>query len=210
MPVTTSSLTRKLRRKASKRFGPNGGRVVMTVIPLGTVWLLTGIWHGTGMNYVVWGLYWGFMIICSTLFEAQYRALAKLLHIDTERRAWHCIQTLRTFGLYAAGLLPILAGGLRGALHAVRQTWYFNPWIFWDESLYAHGLNRRNFLLALLSIVFLMIVESMQERTNVRRLVARQYIVLRWAVYLAGIFAVILFGIYGPGYDAAAFIYEGF
>lgn len=211
VPVTTSSLTRKLRRKASKRFGANGGKVVMTVIPLGTVWLLTGIWHGTGKNYIVWGLYWGFLIICATLFEKQYSTLAKVFRIDTERKAWRYFQMLRTFCLYAAGLLPILAKGLHQALMAAKQMLsVFNPWIFWDESLYAHGLDRRNFMLAILSIVFLLCVERLQERESVRQVIARQHIILRWGIYFAGIFAVLIFGIYGPGYDAAAFLYEGF
>ena len=38
----------------------------------------------------------------------------------------------------------------------------------------------------------------------------RQPLVLRWTVYLLLIFAVLIFGIYGPGYDAAAFIYFAF
>lgn len=211
VPVTTSSLTRTLRRKASKKFGSQGGKVVMTVIPLSTVWLLTGIWHGTGKNYIVWGLYWGFLIISSTLLEQPYKTLAKKLRFDPERRAYGYFQMLRTFCLYAMGCLPILAGGLRRALTAAQQMFsVFDPWIFWDQSLYNYGLDRRNFILAILSIVLLLKVESMQERMCVREAVARQHIVLRWCIYLAGIFAVIILGIYGPGYDASAFIYQGF
>lgn len=30
---------------------------------LSVVWLLTGIWHGTGWNYIFWGLYHGFWVL---------------------------------------------------------------------------------------------------------------------------------------------------
>lgn len=32
------------------------------------VWLLTGIWHGAGWNFVVWGLYFGAVLILEKLF----------------------------------------------------------------------------------------------------------------------------------------------
>ena len=27
----------------------------MTIVPLVIVWLLTGLWHGTGLDYILWG-----------------------------------------------------------------------------------------------------------------------------------------------------------
>ena len=27
------------------------------------VWFLTGLWHGAGWNYILWGLYWGVMLV---------------------------------------------------------------------------------------------------------------------------------------------------
>ena len=85
-----------------------------------------------------------------------------------------------------------------------------NPWIFWDGSLYSYGLDRANFNLAFISIVFLMIIEVFQERCNIRDEIAKCNIIVRWTVYFAGIFAVLVLGIYGPGYNAAAFIYQQF
>ena len=45
---------------------------------------------------------------------------------------------------------------------------------------------------------------------SVRELIARQNAVFRWIIYLVGIFAIAIFGIYGIGYDAKSFIYRGF
>ena len=38
----------------------------------------------------------------------------------------------------------------------------------------------------------------------------KQAIWFRWLVYYAAIFGVLIFGVYGPGYNASAFIYFQF
>lgn len=211
VPVTTSSVTRTLRRSMSKRFGPKAGKAVMTVVPLAVVWFLTGVWHGTGWNYIVWGMYWGLLIIISTLMEDVFKSWSNRLHIDTESKPWAWFRMIRTSAIYVFGCLFTLSGGLKEFGLTMKQMFSsFNPWIFWDGSLYNYGLDRRNMCVAVLSIVFLLIVDAMQEHMNVRQAIARRNIVLRWAIYFAGIFAVIILGIYGPGYNAQDFIYMNF
>jgi hypothetical protein len=45
---------------------------------------------------------------------------------------------------------------------------------------------------------------------NVRDRAALQKLPVRWILYLALLFFVIVFGNYGPGYSSSAFIYQGF
>ena len=42
------------------------------------------------------------------------------------------------------------------------------------------------------------------------KLLERQVLPLRWVAYLLLMFTILIFGIYGPNYDAAAFIYFAF
>lgn len=65
-------------------------------------------------------------------------------------------------------------------------------------------------MLAIFSVIFLLFVESLQERMNVREMIRQKNIVLRWSVYYIGILVVLVLGIYGPGYNAASFMYENF
>lgn len=32
------------------------------------VWLLTGIWHGANWNFIIWGVYYGIILLCEKLF----------------------------------------------------------------------------------------------------------------------------------------------
>ena len=87
----------------------------------------------------------------------------------------------------------------------------FHPEGFFDGSLYALGLDRPNFLLALVCIGILWGVSYVQEKgVCVRERIADSNIMFRWAIYYAAFFAILIFGIYGPGYDAESFIYMKF
>lgn len=58
---------------------PLGGNRVSTaryMLNIMIVWGLTGIWHGAAWNFLLWGLYWGFLIMIEKLFLM--RVLEKL------------------------------------------------------------------------------------------------------------------------------------
>jgi hypothetical protein len=51
----------------------------------------------------------------------------------------------------------------------------------------------------------------MQEKgINIREKISKQNLLFRWAIYLAAIFTIIFFGIYGIQYNGSDFIYRGF
>lgn len=53
-----------------------GSRVgnVRLLINLLIVWLLTGIWHGSTANFILWGLYWGAVVIIEKFFTKDFMA----------------------------------------------------------------------------------------------------------------------------------------
>lgn len=63
-----------------------------TVFNLAVVWLLTGIWHGASWNFIVWGVYYGVIIICEKLF------LGKLLEKLPSALSWLYTMLLVVFG----------------------------------------------------------------------------------------------------------------
>lgn len=73
------------------------------------------------------------------------------------------------------------------------------------------GMDLDNwFVLAVFLMVFF-VVSFMQEcGINVRERIAAFPLPLRWVLYMAGVLAVLILGVYGKGYDAASFIYRGF
>ena len=56
--------------------GGNRRGKMRTLLNLLIVWLLTGLWHGASWNFVLWGLYFGILLIIEKLFLL--KALSKL------------------------------------------------------------------------------------------------------------------------------------
>lgn len=211
MPLVVSPKLGRLSRNVSKKLGNRVGKAVAVVIPLGCVWILTGLWHGTGYNYIAWGIYWGTLIILSTVFAPEIEKLTKLFRINTEADSWKVIQMVRTYCLFSFGRLLTVPGSLHATADIIKRTisWH-DLWSFFDGSLYGYGLDAKDFALLFVTVLILWAVSMLQERGSVRDRIAGYNLVVRWGIYYAAIFAIVIFGIYGPGYDSSAFLYMGF
>lgn len=211
MPVAVSKWLIRLITRIRNRFGKEPAKVVNTVIPLLIVWILTGIWHGTGLDYVAWGMYYGVIIICETVFAGQYRKIAEVLHIDMTTKSYRVFQMVRTFLVFTGGRLLTAPGSISNTILAVRQIFSsFNPWIFWDGTLYGMGLDYKDWCVIIIGLLIVRRVSILQESESMREMIARRNVVLRWMIYYGAFFAILIFGLYGPGYSASDFIYGNF
>lgn len=211
MPIAASKWMIKLISKIRNKFGKEIAKAINTALPLMIVWLLTGIWHGTGWNYVLWGLYYGTIIICSTILAGQYKKLADLFHIDITTKSYRRFQMIRTFLVFTGGRLITAPGTLTDTWIAVKQMFSsFNLWIFWDGTLYGMGLDYKDWCVVVIGLLLVRQISIMQGKESIREVIARRNIVLRWMVYYGAFFAILIFGMYGAGYNASDFIYGNF
>lgn len=211
MPLAINPRVIRLSKWVRSRFGKRAGKSVLTVVPLAVVWLLTGLWHGTGINYILWGMYWGTIIILSNVFAPEIRAAAKFLRIDTEARDWQVFQMVRTFSLFTGGLLLSTFVGYRNIKrYAGIILKQFGLCNLWNGEIYKLGLDKTNLTVLTGAIAILWIAEILQQKGSVREMVAGLHPVTRWFFYALGIFTVIFFGIYGAGYSTTGFAYTYF
>jgi len=211
LPVVTSGLLARITTKVKEKKGKELAKKVNSAIPPAVVWLLTGLWHGTGWNYIVWGVYWGVITISSTIFAKQYKKITETLHIDTTTSVYQCFQMLRTFLIFTIGRLITVPGTIRNTIVTIGQMFKsFNPWIFWDGTLYQMGIDFKDICVIIIGLLFVRKISMLQENASVREMIAKRNIVLRWAIYYGAIFTIIIFGIYGSGYNASDFIYANF
>ena len=64
--------------------GGNRVSVVRWIINILAVWILTGIWHGSSLNYIAWGLYNGIILIVEKKYLKTYLATKNnMSHIYT-------------------------------------------------------------------------------------------------------------------------------
>lgn len=59
-----------------------------TYVNLLIVFFLTGLWHGAGWNYILWGLYHGFFLVMERIFTAM-KAKTANTHMKSEMAKFH-------------------------------------------------------------------------------------------------------------------------
>ena len=92
-----------LGKKAKARWGKTAGRLAPNVVALAVVWLSTGIWHGASWGYILWGVYYGILLIGSLIFQPTAKKWTKKLGIHTESPWFIVFQTTRTMILVLLG-----------------------------------------------------------------------------------------------------------
>lgn len=211
MPLSTAPWVMEVGKFFRKHISKSAGRNIVTTIPLLVVWILTGLWHGTGLDYVVWGLYWGGIIILSTWLAPVYRKLNKRFGLSDDLRWWRIVRQLRTFVIYMVGRLLTLPGNLLTSRWIGRKIFIFNPWVLFDETIFKLGWDEKDARVAIIALLILWLVSILQERgVPIRKTVAAWPLPLRWLFYYGAIFSVLIFGIYGRGVSASAFAYMNF
>ena len=218
-PVSMSGLCKSINRFTRKKWGNQASRAFSTVIPAACVWVVTGVWHGAAMCYVLWGVYHGILIILGAVFEMPIQKLCKALHMNTECFSFDLFRMIRTFFLSAIGrIFFVSTAGFSHAILIMKRTFdfrHFGLHTLWDESLYTFGLDRHGFTLSLILIALVWVVSMLQEKfekdgKGIRDVVCEQNLIFRWILYFGLIFGIIIFGIYGSGYDAGSFVYGKF
>lgn len=212
-PFSISGISLRLNKKARKLFGDGAGRIIAISLPILLVWSLTGIWHGASWRYVIWGLFHGTLIILSTIFTPYSQKIVKKYHIRTECFSFRLFQMTRTFVLCCIGRVFFRADGLRAALGIFNRIFSgMGVSQIMDGNLYNYGLNQKNLCVMILCMCILLLVSILEEKSDhsMVELLNKQNVIFRWIIVYALFFSVLVFGKYGPGYDAADFIYEQF
>ena len=173
--------------------------------------LVSGLWHGANWSFVVWGGLNGAYQVIGELLRPARERVCRVLHIRRERSFWRLASTVFTFCLVDFAWLffraPSFSAARRMVVHMFTQP---HPFVLMGQ-LFALQLDKLNFLAAVGGIGVLLCADLLQERYGpLRPYITRRALPVRWAVYLAGVLAVLIFGIYGPGYDARAFAYFQF
>lgn len=210
-PLATSPRLMKISKYIKNHFGIQASKNISVIVPLASVWILTGIWHGTGWNYVLWGIYFGAIIISSNVLGAFFHKMNIRLHIREDRFEWKLFQMIRTFIIFMIGHLIVMPGTLQKTVLTIRQLFAsFNIWVLFDKTLFTLGLDQPNFSLAIFCLIFLLVIENLQLKYSLREKISEFNIFFRWGIYYLGIFAILLLGIYGTGYNPGSFVYAQF
>ena len=211
-PLSISKGSQKLSTVCRKWFGSNMGKMIPTYLAMVIVWMLNGIWHGAGWQFVVFGMYQGVLIVLGMQFEPIFDWIKSKLNIRTDCFSWRLWQRVRTMALIIAGRIIFKASGLREAWRIFGSIFkVHNWWVFTDGTIFTLGLDAWEMFVLFVAVLVLLTVSILQEKgVHMREAIEGQNLAFRWVLYIAAIVVIVVMGVYGFDLDAAGFVYAGF
>ena len=179
------------------------------------VFVIVGIWHGTGWNYVAYGCYQALFVSSAVLLMPVYKKSKECLHINENCLSWKLFGIIRTFFILVIGRFFIRASSLTSAIDLLKKAFgrfeLSGLHVLFDGSLDNYGLDYKNRTVMYIGILALIVVDIIHLRGyKLREWIMKQDIAFRYFVYFVALFSFIIFGVYGVEFDSSSFIYQGF
>ena len=168
------------------------------------VWLLTGIWHGSTWNFLIWGLYYGTILIVSKLLTPLYDKFYKKFPKIVESKIYSLFQMCRTFCFVLLGYFVFSVENLNQSIQMFKNMFCFSK-----ESLTIRALTSRECKISLIlgfAILFIYDI-CLIKNINIYEKFRKIPQIVRWIIYIVGIS---LIAILSAGGTAQEFLYFQF
>lgn len=195
---------------------PLGGNRCSRLRKYGNVMLtmtLSGLWHGANWTYVAWGLLHGGYQVVGDLTKKWRKNIYSAVHAKTESFSFRLAQGISTFLLVDVAWIFFRAPSISDALEYCRRlVMKWDPWSFFDGTLYTLGLDRPEMNILAAAVVILLLVDILRykRKMDLAGFLQEQCIWFRWLVIFALIIAVLVYGVYGINFESQQFIYFQF
>ena len=208
-PLSTCRGAAALSRSAGRILGKKTGRALPTALATLLVFLMIGVWHMASWNAVVYGGYFGLIMAAALLLDPLFKTVSRALSLP--KGGWmKPVRMIRTWGL-------ILLAQYFAFTNSPDQGFSLLTGTFasWDFSGFAQRvtavMSPLEWGIAGGALLILLTVDILCE--HVRGLndrLAGGSLLVRWPLLILLIVIIAVFGCYGVGYDAAAFVYTKF
>ncbi len=210
-PVSVNKGVMKFTKKVKNVFGPGVSRLTAPSIAIFCVWITNGIWHGPKWTYIFYGIYYFILIFIENILEKPFLDLIGKLKMTEESFPVKAFRSVKLFFIVIFGEMFFRAETLGRGFLMFRM-------IFTDPrpgELIRHigdtGLYLLDYVTVLVAFLLIMALNILKEyNVPYREKFMKLPLWLRWLFWYTVMLAVIIFGAYGSGYDAAGMIYAKF
>lgn len=208
IPLASTNWMIRLTAKGKTPTSRQKIRYLTTSICLLTVWILTGLWHGFGTQYLVWGMYYGILMSLSVIRKSPTVSKKNIHGTGSAGLA----ARVGTFFVFLIGRLLTVPGNLKQSLQIIQTILTkANPWVLWDGTLLEFGLTSTDWYIVLLGTTLVLGLEAFEENGKKAAEAIEEFVLpVRWIIYYGLILSVVLLGRYGPGLDVLSFVYARF
>ena len=210
-PISMSKAAGNLSKKARKLFGKDIGKIIGRRVPLYMAsiitWLVTGIWHGASWNFICWGMANCIALLISQELSSWSKNFRKL-HSWTETKAFNGFLVIRTFLIFC--ILEMFEYYPFSKVFQLFGSMFikFDPGQLMNGALFEMGLTVSDLAILTFSVALMVWTGFVSLRTPMRVWLSKRPGWLRFILVYALFLLVLIFGVYGQGYDASRFIYN--
>ncbi len=176
------------------------------------VFLVSGLWHGASWTYVVWGGLNGlYQVIGSILAPMKKKIAVRFPKLDRSYGI-RAVRMAVTFVLVDFTWIFFRADNFAQVKSVLSRMIHMNqPDLLANGTLFDLGLNKQNFIVLGIALLILLGADiAKYHQIKLHEVILGWNIVLRWSTIMAAITGILVFGIWGSGYQATNFIYFQF
>lgn len=192
--------------------GGNRKGTVRKYFNMMVVFVTSGLWHGAQWSFIAWGGINGIFQVIGERLKPLRDALNKIFKLDRASLSHKLFKVVFTFILIDFTWIFFRANRFLDAFVIIKSMLtVHNWWILFDDSLFALGLDWKNFILLMGALLILLTADACKYKgIRIKEVILKQELWFRWLFYISAIVFILVFGIWGPGYDASMFIYFQF
>lgn len=211
-PVSLSKPFMALTKSARKKFNPYYANLIPTSVALFFVWFSNGLWHGAGLKYIVYGLYYYLLMMLGLFLEPVSQKICSALKINRKSAWYHLFQIVRTFVIVNGGMLIFRADNLKTALSMLKSVFTdFSFDVLAVGSKNGLGLDLKDYAIVIIGVLLIFTVSLLHEKgIRLREKIAGFAFPVKFVLYMLAILVVIVFGAYGENYGVQDLIYANF
>ena len=119
---------------------------------------------------------------------------------------------LRTFVIVCIGYVFDVAPSFRQAMWTFGMMVFGQSPIVGIQSVLHLGLSREEYVILVLGTILILVVSIFNEKStqSLRKRIDNKPVAFECIITVIGLLVVLTFGVYGPGYNAADFVYAQF
>lgn len=197
-PLLRSDWNTKVRKFFSNKYLAS---VVPTSIALVIVWAATGLWHGASWGYVAWGVYYGIFMILGIAMAPLYDRFHNKFPNFTTSKPYILFQMARTFLIVLIGYAIFKPANLQTTrdIFCSMASGIDNGGIYQLQYTLHHSFIKVFGWMALMLVVD--IIHYSREGGTIRSFILKLPLIIRWCIYIGGLWLMIFYGLYGSGFD---------
>ena len=176
------------------------------------VFLVSGLWHGAGWTFIIWGGLHGVYQVAGDLLKPVRKKIVDVCSIDAEGVGNRVLRMIFNFILVDFAWMFFRAADMNQAIVIMkRAVAAWNPWELFNGVILELGLGWPDLTVLLICLMIVLVMSVLEyNKIEWKDALLQQGFPVRLLVYVGCITALIVFGIYGPAFSASSFIYVDF